>query len=201
MAQLGLYACAACPEDCGVAVAPNFDINECVDAIEFYDSEIAVLYMTGVDPDDCTVAAVWPADPTAALDWAALINNTGAGAIRAINVVGDMPAKTSTPLTFSKGRIKNVGGIFTANITIDEFNLTNYAAMRLLECGYTGFFAFQTLGGMLYGAATGIKAQVISADAPKVRGENNFEKIEIVLQWKSKCSPDMIVSPITQAAC
>lgn len=201
MAQLGLYACETCPADCDAAAAPAFDINDCAEAIEFYESEISDFFFTGVDATDCTVAEIVPVAWTSGANWASVIANTGALKIRRINVIGDMPLPEATNITFSKGRIKNGLKTFTQNITIDEYNPTNYTAMRLLECGYTGFAWFQTRGGLLYGGQTGIKFTVTSIGAPKERGENVYERIEMVIQWQSRCSPAMIVSPIVSVAC
>lgn len=201
MPQLGLYQCETCAEDCATAQAPDFDINECADVIEFFESEISTLYMVGVSASDCTQPAAKPTDWTSPTDWAAVISNSDDNKIRMINVIGDMPAAEAAVINFSKGRQKNGRKTFTVNIDIDEFNSTNYTAMRQLECGFTGFFWFGTRGAKLYGGPSGFKASVINANAPKERGENVYEKIQIVLQFESKCSPEMIDSPIAVATC
>lgn len=201
MAQLGLYACPTCPVDCAAAEAPAFSINDCAEAIEFYESEISDFYFTGVDATDCTVAEIVPVAWTSGANWASVIANTGALKIRHLNVIGDMPLPEATNITFSKGRIKNGLKTYTVNLTLDEYNTTNYTAMRTMECGFTGFGWFGTRGGLLYGDQTGIKFTVTSIGAPKERGENVYEKIEITIQWQSRCSPAMIISPITTASC
>lgn len=199
--QLGLYTCETCPENCSTQQAPDFLINECVDAINLYDSEIAVILFVGVDPTDCTEPVVKPVDWTSAGAWANVMSNTDDDKIRSINVIGDMPKPEKTTNTISKGRQKSSNKKFRINADLDEFNTTNYTAMRKLECGFTGFFWWITKGGLLYGGTKGAKATIVDADSPHERGENVYQKIQLGIEFESKCHPAMIVSPLTTVTC
>lgn len=198
--QLGLYACETCVTDCDNAQAPAFTINNCVDAITLYESEIAYLFFVGVKPDDCTEPVIKPTDWTLAADWVAVLSNTDDNKIRQLNVIGDMPVPDKTETILSLGRKKIGMKTFKLNADLDEFNTVNYTASRKLECGFTGFFWYGTKGGLLFGGPKGIKATVVAADNPKERG-GAYEKIILGIEFESKCKPPMIVSPIAQASC
>lgn len=199
--QLGLYTCEACPVDCSTQNAPVFTINNCVDAINLYESEISKIYFVGVDDTDCTEPAAKPTDWESASDWAAVISNTTANMIRSLNVIGDLPEPEGTEIVLSGGRKKFGNKTFNLNFDLDEFNAVNYTASRQLECGFTGFFWYGTRGGLLFGGAKGIKGTILKANAPHERGENVYQKILMQLQFESKCKPEMIVSPIAEASC
>lgn len=199
--QLGLYTCETCPEDCSVQQAPVFSINGCVDAITLYESEISKIHFVGVSEEDCTEPITKPVDWTSAANWATELDNEADDKIRSINVIGDMPEPEQQIITMSGGREKVGAKTFIVNFDIDEFNATNYTAMRELECGFTGFFWFETKGGLLFGGPKGIKATVVKANTIHERGENLYQKILCQLKWKSNCSPAMIVSPIVAGTC
>lgn len=199
--QLGLYACETCPTDCSVQEAPVFSINNCVDAITLYESEISIIYFVGIDNTDCTEPLTKPSDWTSAAAWAEVLSNTEVGKIRRLNVIGDMPEPEQQIITMSGGREKVGAKTFLINFDIDEFNADNYTAMRELECGFTGFFWYGTKGGLLFGGPKGIKATVVKANTLHERGENLYQKILSQIKWKSNCSPEMIVSPITSGTC
>jgi len=199
--QLGLYTCETCPTDCSVQQAPDFSINNCVDAIELFLSEISSIYFTGVDEEDCTEPIAKPTDWTSASDWTDVLDNEADDKIRFINVIGDMPEPEQQETILSGGRKKIGNKTYTINGDLDEFNATNYTAMRKLQCGFTGFFWFQTRGGKLFGGPKGFKAIVTKAFSPHERGENVYQKISIQIQWESKCAPDMIASRIVSGTC
>lgn len=199
--QLGLYTCETCPADCSVQEAPVFTINNCVDAIALFESEISVLYFVGVSDEDCTEPAAKPTDWESASAWAAVLSNTEAGKIRFLNVIGDMPEPEQEIITLSGGREKAGLKTYLVNFDIDEFNDVNYTAMRALNCGFTGFFWYGTKGGKLFGGPKGLKATVVKAFTPHERGENIYQKIIGQLKWRSQCAPDMIASPIVSGTC
>lgn len=199
--QLGLYLCETCPEDCANQAAPVFTINNCVDAITLYESEISHVYFIEVSVEDCTLPLLAPDDWTSAVDWAAVLSNTEVGKIRSLNVIGDLPEPEQVETLLSGGRKKIGNKTFNLNFDIDEFNAVNYTASRKLECGFTGFFWYGTRGGLLFGGPNGIKATVIKSNAPHERGDNVYQKILNQIQWEAKCKPPMITSPITEAVC
>lgn len=199
--QLGLYTCETCPADCSVQQAPVFSINNCVDSIALYESEISVIYFVGVDDDDCTEPAAKPADWESASNWASVLSNTDNDKIRFLNVIGDMPEPEQQITTMSGGREKVGAKTFLVNYDIDEFNDDNYTAHRQLECGFTGFFWYGTKGGLLFGGPKGVKATVVKSFSPHERGENIYQKIVGQIKWKSNCSPAMIVNPIVSGTC
>lgn len=199
--QLGLYTCETCPEDCSVQQAPTFSINNCVDAIALFESEISVIYFTGVSDDDCTEPVAKPANWENASDWADAISNTENDKIRAINVIGDMPEPEQEIITMSGGREKAGLKTYLQNFDVDEFNDDNYTAMRTLQCGFTGFFWYGTKGGKLFGGPKGIKATIVKAFTPHERGENIYQKIVYQLKWRSQCAPEMITNPIVSGTC
>lgn len=199
--QLGLYTCETCPTDCTVQQAPAWTINDCIDSIELFESEISVIYYVGVKSDDCTEPAVKPTDWTLAADWAAVIANTGDDKIRRLNVIGDMPEPEQTIQVLSGGREKAGPKTFTINYDVDEINAANWTAHRKMECGFTGFFWYGTKGGKLFGGPKGIKAAVVKSNSLHERGENIFQKISQQIKWRSTCSPLMIDNPIASGTC
>lgn len=199
--QLGLYDCETCPTDCTTQQAPVFTINSCVDAITLYLSEISKIYFCSPDPNDCTQPVAKPSDWTSAPAWADVLSNTEDDKIRYINVIGDIPEPEQQETVMSGGRIKIGNKTYTCNWDVDEINAVNYTASRKLECGYTGFFWYETRGGLLFGGPKGIKANVTKANSPHERGDTAYQKILGQIKWESKCKPEMIVSPITAASC
>lgn len=198
--QLGLYTCESCPTDCSTQQPQEWTINNCVDSIELFESEISVLYYTGVSDSDCSEPAVKPADWESAANWASVLANTGNDKIRFLNVIGDIAEPEQPIVTLSGGREKAGMKTFTLNADVDEFNDTNHTAMRKLECGFTGFFWYGTKGGKLFGGPKGIKATVVKAFTPHERGDA-YQKISLQIKWKSKCSPAMIANPIVASTC
>lgn len=199
--QLGLYTCETCPADCSVQEAPSFTINNCVDSIELFLSEISTIYFVGVSDSDCTQPTTKPEDWESAANWTSVLSNTDAGKIRFLNVVGDIPEPEQEIVVMSGGREKSGLKTFLLNYDIDEFNDDNYTAHRMLECGFTGFFWYGTKGGKLFGGPKGIKATVVKSFVPHERGDNTYQKIIGQIKWRSKCSPEMITSPIATGNC
>lgn len=178
-----LYTCPNCGGDCG-SVCANFVTNDCVDAVELLESEICTMLYSCVDPDDPTQPLYKPADWKSTDDFKAAI----AAGLNKVNVIGDIPEPTQESVTISKRRKKNGKKNFTANIDIDEWTEENYEAMRQWECGATVFVWFQTVGGITTGGENGMRVDITKANSPLTRGENQYAKILLVMEWSSKCS-------------
>jgi len=184
MASLGLYSCPDCGTDCGNTCV-TFVTNDCPEVIELCLSEICKWMYSCPDPDDPTQPLFAPTDWTAEADWEAAIT---AGLI-GVNVIGDIPEPTQDIVQISKGRQKFGTKTFTANIDIDEWTIDNYEAMRQLSCGATMYNWFQTRSGVIFGGPTGVRADVIKANSPLTRGDNQYKRILIGLEWEAKCDP------------
>lgn len=193
MLILGDYDCVACPTDCTTpSEFPTTLINECPDAIDLVESEICTIYVSDIDANGEATAK--PATITDAAAWATVLGN-GAGTLRKLNVIGDMPLATKNQVKISKRRTKNGRKSFVVNADIDEFNATNYEMARNLECGYVGRIWIEIYGGYIFGGADGIKAELADINIPFGRGENVYAVIPTVWQWDAKCHPPMTVSP------
>lgn len=132
-----------------------------------------------------------------AAEWATRLNNTSndIDAIRFLNVVGEKPAAEGDIKKFSRNRKIIVQKAHTLPFDVDETNITNYDAMRELECGGNFFFWYQTAGGHLYGGNLGIEVFIDMNDViPKERTE--FELFVGMATWDYKFHPEMIDNPM-----
>lgn len=185
MAADGLYTCPDCGGDCGTGICVEFVTNDCVDAFELCESELCTLFYSCADPDDPSLPLYKPADWTSTADFQAAITQ---GLIK-INIIGDIAEPTQDVVTISKGRQKVGNKSFVMNADIDEWSIANYEAMRRWECGATIFLWAQSLGGITIGGENGIRVDVTKANSPFLRGDNQYKKILLEMQWDSKCHP------------
>lgn len=185
MAQVGLYACPACGGDCTNGTCTAFVTNDCVDAVVNCESEICTIFISCPDDTDSNIPEFKPADWTVTADWEAAI----ASGLNKVYVIGDLAEPTQESRRISKNRTKLSTKTFTLNISIDEWTVGNYDAMRNYECGKTLFIGYQTLGGITFGGDNLIKCEVTKAYSPLARGENSYKTIELEVQWDSDCHP------------
>lgn len=185
------YDCIAC-QDCDAITLPTFDFDDCNPDTK--ESEIYQIYMS---PDD-------PANPglpkSGAIDWSAAtpasITTLLAGAdLTVIDVIGDLPEPEQNTRTISKRR--KVSGVkkFAINATIDDVSDANYTAMRQLECSPIMRIWWATIGGRVYGGDNGVLVSISKANAPLDRGEDTYERIELMFDWEALCHPEREIDP------
>lgn len=176
-----------CPTDCEDYLPP-FDMSLCDPNVDF--GQIDRIYITGNGHG--------LSDWTDASEWATRLDNTTEDndtLIRTLHVAGDQPAAESAETTISLCRIVYSPKGFTINFDIDETNITNNDAMRLIECNnlFTIWFA---AGQYLYGGTAGIEDVGITMNNVIPRGCDTLNLISGTAKWKSKFHPEKIVNPL-----
>jgi hypothetical protein len=179
-----------CPEDC-TSNLPIFQFDECNPEIN--NGEIAWLYYTT------------PGNPLQnagdIAEWDSRLSNSTSGAsqIRALRVIGEMPAVADNEKEISGGRIQDGVKDFIIQGNIDETNQVNHDALRSMECN-TGnqLFWFETRDGLLYGGNTGIEGKI------KIKNQIPLTYNDIIVfpwtaKWKERFTPERQASVITDA--
>lgn len=176
-----------CPVDCDFNL-PAVAFDDCAPQIAY--SEIRRIFIGK------KAAAAFTSWGTAG-EWLARISETATGAnnLRALTVIGDKPAATDIVKEISNGRRKVIGKDHVINFTIDDISAANYEFMRALECGGEFRFWYETEGGFLYGGNEGFVARV-TMNIVNNRGRDEIETIAGVITWRTKFSPERIISPI-----
>lgn len=179
-----------CPEDC-TSNNPIFEFDECNPEIN--NAEIAWVYFTK------------PGNPlqnaSDAVEWDSRMSNdaVGGNSIRAVRVIGEMPAVPDNEKEISGGRVQDGVKDFLIQGDIDETNQVNHDALRALECS-TGnqLFWFETRDGLLYGGNTGIEGK-LKMKLVISKSYNDIILHPFTAKWKSKFTPERQVSVITDA--
>lgn len=175
-----------CPTDCNNYLPP-FDMSVCDPNVDF--GQIDRIYITG--------QGAGLSDWTDAAEWATRLDNTtedNDNLIRYLHVAGDQPAAESTENEISLCRKVYSDKKFTLNFDIDETNITNNDAMRLVECGGT-FTAWFAAGQYMYGGTDGIDVQ-ITMNNVITRGCDSLNLISGTVKWQAKHHPEKIVNPL-----
>lgn len=177
-----------CPTNCTSALPPvSFDI--CAPEINL--SEIQYIYIGKANTPSF---ADWDA-PT---EWATRLSQTsvtGDDYIRTLTVIGDKPAPGKTEKDISAGRKAVTSKTHVINFTIDETNAINHELVRTLECGGKFKIWYETQGGLLFGGADGIDADVF-LDMVLARGREENAVYTGTVTWKKKFTEERAVSPI-----
>ena len=176
-----------CPSGCEDYLPP-FLFSECDPDVDF--GQIDRIYLTGNGHG----LSDWT-DPA---EWATRLDNDDPDndtLIRTLHVAGDQPAAESAETTISLCRIVYGPKSFTLNFDIDETNVTNNDAMRLIECNdlFTIWFA---AGKYLYGGTGGIDDVSITMNNVIPRGCETLNLISGTAKWKNKFHPEKIVNPL-----
>jgi hypothetical protein len=189
------YDCPDCPDDCGDFVMPEVVSEDCIDTIISELSEIKELFIASIDPTDKTKPLGGPTDWTLKSAWEAVIANAGAGKVRRLFGVGDIPDPEKTTRVFHDNKTKVTGRKYTLTFDILSLHQTNYDAMRALQCGGTVRIWFMDRGNYLYGGLTGIPVNINDAESIFERGPDAYKKIVLKLDFTASCSPERTPSP------
>lgn len=175
-----------CPTDCSTAL-PSVLFDVCAPEINL--SEIQYIYIGHGNAAPFTLIT----DPT---EWAGRLSQTATGdKIRTLTVVADKPAPAKAEKDISLGRKVVLNKTHTLNVTIDETGTLNHDFVRNLECGGKYRIWYETQGGLLYGGAAGIYADVF-LDVILARGREEHGTIAGQITWRSKFTEERVVSPI-----
>lgn len=181
-----------CPTGCEDIEMTPTNFSDC--APEVNSSEIEKIFITQASSEPFKN---WE-EPT---EWLARVSQTKVekGTIRVLTVIADKPASASTSQELSNGRTRTTKKTNTVNYTIDDTSGENYDFAKMLECGSSWKFWYQTQGGYIYGGNAGIKVKGITVDPINERGRDAIETIAGTLTWESKTSfPDRVKSPIAE---
>ena len=176
-----------CPTNCDAALGEVL-FDDCAPAINA--SEIKRLFIARANATPFTTWAT-------AAEWTTRLSQDGVepNAIRALTVIGDMPAGAPVQKDISNGRKFTLGKDRTVNFTVDEDSDENYEFFRALECGGKYRIWFETHGGYMFGGNEGIKATV-NADPILNRGTGEIVTYNGAATWRSKFAPERVKSPI-----
>lgn len=176
-----------CPTDCTQPLADVL-FEDCAPNIN--PSEIQKIFLTKVDEVPFT-------DWKSPTEWTTRISAAGttAGAIRELIVIGDKPAAAGVSKDISGNRKFIIGKDHSVNFSVDDVSDENYEFMRSTECGGIYKMWYETKGGFMFGGNEGIRVS-ISMDSVLNRGADEIEMLTGVATWRSKFSPERVVSPI-----
>jgi len=176
-----------CPLDCDVVV-PAIDMDECNPIVDI--SEVNKLYMTTMD--------YGMLDWTSFAGWLDRLSNSGAGVddIREWFVSGELPETDKNIITIDNDR--EVSSPMDFSMMLEVFDngedSLNYDAMRWLQCGGSKLIWYAA-GDYLYGGSRGIEVQII-ADHIITKGNKEINKIQLLVKWDAKNSPERIANPM-----
>jgi len=175
-----------CPDGC-TNYLPQVDFSYCDPEVEF--GEIERIYITGLGHG--------LSDWTDAAEWATRLDNSTEdddSKIRTLYVAGDQPPAESNEAEISLCRVVYSEKDFTINFDIDEVNITNNDAMRLLECGGQ-FTLWYATPEYMYGGTDGIMARV-NMNNNITRGCGELNLISGTVKWQHKHHPEKIANPL-----
>lgn len=186
-----------CASGCDSELAP-VSFNECQPNI--VASEITKIYITNATGDGFTAVrqlAEWTPrlsqtrthendDPLEPVDL---------NVIRTINVIGDRPVSTSSPIAISNGRQHTANRANVINFEMDEISEENHDFVRTIQaCGGTFKFWYETMGGLLFGGNDGIKGS-FNVDMQLDRGQESHMRYSGTITWNGKVSEEYVLSP------
>lgn len=188
-----------CPSDCENPELPAVNFSDCPEAFAEELSQISEVLVSVEDPENPGQPLYAPTDPSSAADWIAAFADTGAG-IRRLIGIGNIPRPESNVRDISKRRKKAGLKTYTLNFNIDEVTQENYDFIRTLSCGAKLVIWYATLGGYVYGGATGFTVNVVASDPVWEEDQNAYVRLELVLEWQSKCAPTRAAYPLADDA-
>lgn len=174
-----------CPTGCQNDVPP-IAMDECNPVVDF--SEIDKLYMTAINNP--------LADWTDAAEWATRIDNAGVAAadIREWWVSGELPEPERNVTEIDNDRDISSPLKFSATLQVYETNLTNYDAVRLMQCE-TEVLVWYSAGENMYGGTTGIEVNVIASHII-TKGSKESNIIQLLVTWDDPHNPERITNPL-----
>lgn len=182
-----------CPVGCSTVTNTLPKFTFCDGNPETNQGEISILYFgqRGQPFTDVTDAAEW----TTRLGLA----DGAPKKIYAVTVLADKPKPTSTTKDISGGRTVKSEQTHVINYSIDETNIDNHEAIRLLECGGQFDGWYQTSGGLGFGAPEdaneGIKLSV-EASMLIPRSRTDLITYDGTATWKHKFTESRFVHPL-----
>ena len=176
-----------CPTDCDSYV-PIWDFDECAPIVDV--SEVNKIYLTAVDHP--------LVDWTSLVEWEGRIDNDGVDVddIRELWVSGELSEPEKNIIEIDNDR--EVSSPMSFNLTAEIFDngedSINYDALRWLQCGGRKLMWYAA-GDYLYGGDSGIECDII-ADHIITKGQKEINKIQLIIKWDAKHSPERIANPM-----
>jgi hypothetical protein len=110
---------------------------------------------------------------------------------------GDMPNSEPLQVTTNDFNVNTLMRTYTLNFTVFDIDSVTYDYFRKIQCSSVKpLIYFTTVAQKIKGSATGISPASFDVQTPLDRGEENVERIELTITWKSKTSPDSYDSPL-----
>ena len=111
--------------------------------------------------------------------------------------IGDLAASEALTVTTNNFNSNVLMRTFTLNFSIFDLSPATYDYFRKLQCSTVKpLLWFTTVAQKIKGKDGGISLTSITVDTPLERGEESVERIDIVMTWKAKTSPDSYDSPL-----
>lgn len=179
------YPTITCPTGCQNDV-PAISMDECNPEVDF--SEVDKIYVCAINNP--------LADWTDAAEWATRIDNSGTDAsdIREFWVSGELPEPERTNTEIDNERDVWSPMKFTMPLQVFETNLTNYDAVRFLQCGGE-YLLWYSAGENMYGGTDGIEVN-IKASHIITKGAKEINYIALEVTWDAKHNPERITNPL-----
>jgi len=135
-------------------------------------------------------------DWTDSAEWTTRIDNSGTDAndIREWWVSGELPEPERTVTEIDNDRDVVSPNKFSLTLMVYETNLTNYDAVRFLQCN-TRVLIWYSAGENMYGGTSGIEADVIASHLI-TKGSKEANYIQLVVTWDDKHNPERITNPL-----
>jgi hypothetical protein len=194
------FCSSTCPDICtgGLSLPALPEVQDCFTVADFKESQVADLLIGApADIDD-------PTDPTTALDWAGVIDNTDTTDTnwKHLVVEGEVPEPEVVEIETPKNGTIVSKYIYTLTMTVKKLDDATYAFLKNLQCGSTDLkFNYGTVGGRLFynasGSTCGILPASVSVVFPLDGGREDVERAVITFTWESDCDPDRTDNPIS----
>lgn len=182
--------CPICPD--GVVGAVGVMSKDCDP--ELNQSEINSLIL--VHPTLGTLVTNWgPSLDVLDFD----IDNSDANDVKQKRIFGqgDMPASESLTVTTNDFNVNTLKRTFTINFSVFDIDSVTYDYFRKLQCSTVKpLFYFTTVAQKIKGGEFAITPTSFDVQTPLERGEESVERIDLVITWKAKTSPDSYDSPL-----
>lgn len=177
----------ACATGCGSAL-PKVKSSKCAPQTAL--SEIWYVYIAKAIADDFT-------NVEDIAEWTTRLSEdsvTGDDMIRQLTVLGNKPQPTSTTIRISGGRSKNIGTQHVVNFRVDDISPENYEFARMMQCGGTYKFWWETAGGYMYGGNSG-KEVTLPNNMVNDEGADAIERLVFQALFTSQFDAERTISP------
>lgn len=133
-----------------------------------------------------------PPDWTDADSWATVLDNavTGNGKGRYMVGEGEIQAPDGDLTEYPKRRLRVTSRLYTVDITIKNLSDSQYTFLKQLQCGWVDFrFWIETVGGRLFGGASGIDPSTVDVAFLYSGGRNDKEEAVLTITYESDGDP------------